>query len=846
MSSDEEVEQFEISEYDIENEFNPYRKRRKFTREDRIYGIWAEHDSDDDTRGKWGSKKADYSRPMQFVGGQVEQSDKEEGDKTSGDARVDESDSSDDEMARDEMVLERLADDDTKGKGNEAKLPSGFVSGKSGETNKLGMSKSTAKSSGQANRAKPMRQIDKKFGAWEKHTTGFGMKMLQKMGYKPGEGLGKEGEGIVKPIEAFKRRGRESLAFYGSEQKHEEYQKIGKEHTEKGKYVASEVEDQWRVDPAMKSKKKKKIKYTYKTVDDVLESGMKRGSLNMQTKSSVKIVDMTGPQERVLSGYDQLHNEPVVPDESSDSKIAGDEDQIFLPELMHNMNLLVDLAETEILDTNRQLQYERDQAITLAHEKRVVEEQIEKDTWQIERLEHVLSTIETCQERCQQDSTNPLTLTECATIFIDLKMNYPVEYKSYSLSSAAETFAFPLITKHLSQWLPLEKPQLCIEIFKQWKDILDDSRASVASSQRINNYERLVWNVWMPKVRSTVSLWSPRSCISMIEFIETWLPYLPAWITSNIFEQLIIPKLFAEVENWSPTADPVPIHSWIHPWLPFLGTRLEPLYAPIRHKLATALTAWHPSDPSARMILEPWKNVFSPGSMDVFLLRTIVPKLIICLNELTVSPQKQELEPFNYVMAWQGMISDHHFASLFEKHFFPKWMQVLCAWLSNSPNYDEVTRWYLGWKSMFNETLLNTPAIKTQFGIALDIMNRAVAAPGSVKQPGDRENVAYFTATERRKAEAAASMADKRVGQGQVGAPQTASTDSLRFIDLVQKIAEDSGVLFVPIHGRRHEGKQLYNIGKLTLYIDRSVIFISTSRDSWTPVSLDKLQQMIQ
>ena len=23
---------------------------------------------------------------------------------------------------------------------------------------------------------------------------------------------------------------------------------------------------------------------------------------------------MTGPQERVLSGYDQMHNEPVVPD----------------------------------------------------------------------------------------------------------------------------------------------------------------------------------------------------------------------------------------------------------------------------------------------------------------------------------------------------------------------------------------------------------------------------------------------------------------------------------------------------------------------------------------------------
>ncbi len=41
----------------------------------------------------------------------------------------------------------------------------------------------------------------------------------------------------------------------------------------------------------------------------------------------------------------------------------------------------------------------------------------------------------------------------------------------------------------------------------------------------------------------------------------------------------------------------------------FLGDQLEPLYAPIRFKLASALTNWHPSDPSAKMILEPWTKV---------------------------------------------------------------------------------------------------------------------------------------------------------------------------------------------------------------------------------------------
>ena len=36
---------------------------------------------------------------------------------------------------------------------------------------------------------------------------------------------------------------------------------------------------------------------------------------------------------------------------------------------------------------------------------------------------------------------------------------------------------------------------------------------------------------------------------------------------------------------------------------------MEPVNPPIRQKLAAALTNWHPSDPSAKLILEPWAKV---------------------------------------------------------------------------------------------------------------------------------------------------------------------------------------------------------------------------------------------
>lgn len=44
-----------------------------------------------------------------------------------------------------------------------------------------------------------------KLGAFEEHTTGFGSKMMAKMGFVEGTGLGKEGQGMVQPIEVIKR-----------------------------------------------------------------------------------------------------------------------------------------------------------------------------------------------------------------------------------------------------------------------------------------------------------------------------------------------------------------------------------------------------------------------------------------------------------------------------------------------------------------------------------------------------------------------------------------------------------------------------------------------------------------
>ena len=56
----------------------------------------------------------------------------------------------------------------------------------------------------------------------------------------------------------------------------------------------------------------------------------------------------------------------------------------------------------------------------------------------------------------------------------------------------------------------------------------------------------------------------------------------------------------------------MPLHAWLHPWLPLLGPELEDLYPGIRFRLASALQQWHPSDSSALALLSPWHTVQPP------------------------------------------------------------------------------------------------------------------------------------------------------------------------------------------------------------------------------------------
>lgn len=63
-------------------------------------------------------------------------------------------------------------------------------------------------------------------------------------------------------------------------------------------------------------------------------------------------------------------------------------------------------------------------------------------------------------------------------------------------------------------------------------------------------------------------------------------------------------------------------------------------------------------------------------------------------------------------MDWVEVMNPQIMADLLDKSFFPRWLQVLTLWLNMSPNYDQVTEWYSGWKNLIPPKLREQQHIK--------------------------------------------------------------------------------------------------------------------------------------
>ncbi|KAK1352254.1 septin and tuftelin-interacting protein 1-like [Heracleum sosnowskyi] len=654
-------------------------------------------------------------------------------------------------------------------------------------------------------------------GVFEQHTKGIGMKLLQKMGYKGG-GLGKDEQGIVAPFEAKLRPQKMGMGYNQyKEATLPTFKELEENKSIPNAMQSSQRETLWSKQAKSKKKKKKK---NYVTAEELLAKKEELGQEFVQ-----KVFDMRGPQLRILTNLDNLNAEE-----------KARENDIPMPELQYNVRLIVDLAELDIQKLDRVLRNERETVVSLQQEKERLNKEVVNQKKQLDIMEEIISVLESIDN---ENLSGTLTLTSLAKLFGNLQGQYADDYKLCNLSCIACSFAMPLFIRVFQGWDPLRNPTYGLEVISLWKNLLQSDLTDPGSI-----YTQLLMEVVLPAIKiSGTNNWKEREPEPMLQFLESWEELLPIPVRQTILENIVLPKLSAAIDLWDPQRETIPIHLWVHPWLPWLRQNLEVSYRTIRIRLESLLHAWQPDDISAFCILSPWKTVFDSDSWEQLMVRYIVPKLLTVMREFQVNTANQNLDNFYMVRTWATAIPISDMLDLMDM-FFDKWQEVLYHWLCSRPNFEEVTRWYVGWKELIPPELLANEHIRCRLNVGLEMMNRAFEGMEVVK-PGMKQNIDYNRLPEKR----------------QFGAPQTAAYNpqqafathtgdigggnEMSLKDVIEFYAQQNGLLFKPKPGRAQDGHQIYGFGNVSIIIDslNQKVFAQTE-ERWSLVSLDQLPEL--
>ncbi|KXT12838.1 hypothetical protein AC579_7601 [Pseudocercospora musae] len=571
----------------------------------------------------------------------------------------------------------------------------------------------------------------------------FAAKMMAKMGWKEGEGLGMEGEGVVNPIEVKLRP--QGAGVGAVKELTEQYKEEKRRAAEKrGEHYEDSSEEERR---ARKERKKKsagginddsgastpsgprKPKPKFKTAADVRAAAP---GLDVPPQMLSSIVDATGAQTKLLTSAAGLMTPAGVPPDSEADKIAKRERlelEAFI-EAWHGV---------------------QEQKIYI--EEHAGQQQVEADSQKedLERLQGVVEAVEGLRLTTAAGSGSDDTEAEWIALIDkleDLQNEQKHDIEKYELQEAAVGALFPLFKKQMARWSPLEDPTFLVPDLARIKALLGlTAREEIVTARNVGDldesygrskrqkattaYETLIYTIWLPKLRTTVTNWDVLNHTPLTSLVQAWRPLLAPFIYSHLMDVLIVPKLTTALTMWDPrkrnhhhktvTIKHVQPHTWLFPWLPYLPQyHLDPkassgFLVELKRRVRQVLDGWDVASGVLPGLLE-WRDLLR-SELDHVLVRHLLPKLARYLSmDFEVDPADQDLTALENVFRWQDYFKTDVFVRLLVAEFFPRWHSILHLWLtSDDPNFDEILQWLTWWQQQIPEKYSAHPDIHREW-----------------------------------------------------------------------------------------------------------------------------------
>lgn len=663
--------------------------------------------------------------------------------------------------------------------------------------------------------------------------SGFGAKMLAKMGYKGEGGLGKEGVGIAEPIQVVLRgtKGGVGIVAEKSEQQKREERKKAEANGEK--YVGSSDEER-------EERKRKKAKARgearttaprpKKTLFELEAAGM-HVPLALQS-----IIDAHTGASTPTSGV-SLRGSDIVPFESS-----------LQARVRKDLNSFSDAFEE------------------LEIESKAIPPQEYALQRELEELERQMDELEDLQARLEALRTG--TFEAVCEGLKSLRAAYP----SKPLHRESIAVIHPHFSKTIASWDPLEDAlETVAASFLQLADIIQPrsrrlvSQAYTHPSEALvsrnnadqedtikrgttSSYETMMLRLWLPSVSSAVTQWDVKDPRPMVRLVEAWIPVLPPFVARRVLDQ-ITRKLSTSIHDWNPRKFKKSPHTWIVEWLPLLKPAdLDPkgsgLVSEIKRKIRHALQSIDLSrGPLPGM--EQWRRVFGKEDFDRLLTSHLVPRFAAYLRDnFEINPAEQDLAALEAVFAWKGLVSNEVIGELLHAQFFPKFLDIIHQWLSSEEVvFKEVEGWIAWWRDeILKDDINNLPSVASGWNEAYTLINQALDL-------GD----ARMTDLPAPRAETTGPSPETPVFSKSINKepPRAAAVvEETTFKDVVEEFCAEENLLLIPLREAHDQtGLPLFRVtasatgrGGAVAYLKGDVLWVQNKKDKsiWEPTGLDE------
>ncbi|KAG1708189.1 hypothetical protein DVH05_024871 [Phytophthora capsici] len=692
--------------------------------------------------------------------------------------------------------------------------------------------------------------------AWEKHTTGFGTKMLAKMGFKGR--LGKKEDGVSATIEVKKRPVQMGMGYGDFVEASNLKQNRKLQRELKGETVEDEETGQAAVVEDDSLWRKRKVVATGRRKHKRAAELAQEAQDKKKQKRSDVIVDMRGPSVRVLSDVMDAYAVDPQRVEAAKPKL-GDE-------LIYNVRMVVNLAQGKIYDLTQKIETNKEAIVTMKMEAKLVKSQLDVDDVRQQHMQDMVKHMKELDELREKalgiQSVEPI-LSHLRVV----RQDFPLEFDAHKLQQLVPSICMPplralLMEADLLDSRAVDGVVLQFQMIQAFLTELPSNSATksprqsasvlpvirektMAEGDDLYNFI-LEETLWPAMVQCVNVDWQAKSAPG--DCVDLFLKFR-ARLSSEFEEafllQLVLSRLEKECNRWDPRSDTIPIHEWLLPWLPYIGSAMKSLYPNIRLAIGKALNQWHPSDLSILAVLSPWRELWGEREYGKFTHRHIVRKLIRCLHrEFEINPENQSLEALMWVLAWKDHLPERQFIALLEGEFFPKWLKVLRKWVGGNPSLIELKKWYCGWKLVFekNQLARNKRLLVHFHGalVLLQIAAEAVDLPAESRPPVPELNESaaanYQDALELARD---ANVKEAPLREEKMS-PRSVPSRSVSLKDVVENMAISHNLTFLP--KGFHDGQQVYMFGKHQIIIEQGVVFLKEdSKSTFKPVDLQEL-----